>query len=163
MSFAPDFTKGNFTPENITLPEDPEKLTETLKSILEAHARFINRKSTGQYEETEVQVNHTFPGADPQSKRNVFRSLVNFGVLPNAASKPVAHNLTGFADITFTAIYASATDPDFAGIPIPYTNVATPADGIQLYVDATNVIITTTTANWIGYTECFVVLEYVKS
>ena len=53
MSTAPDFSTGNFVPENYVLPDNPAQLNEFLKRTLESHARFINRKDMGQYETVE--------------------------------------------------------------------------------------------------------------
>lgn len=95
------------------------------------------------------------------SMRQVFRKVVNFGTLPNNASKAVAHAIPVTTAYSFTRIYACASDPvnkEYA--PIPYAS--TTADNVELFVDATNVTITTNSANWITYTMTYVILEYIK-
>lgn len=92
--------------------------------------------------------------------RPVFRKVINFGALPNAALKSVAHDLTMNAATTFTRIYATASDT--AGrtyIPVPYSTGVL-ANNIELSVDAVNVNITTG-ANRTNYNVCYVVLEYI--
>lgn len=105
-----------------------------------------------------------FPNTvEPTVYRTVFRTVVDFGTLPNTATKTVAHNInspTGTtADYIFTRIYAAANDrvtPDY--IPLPLSTVTGLI--VDLSADSTNVIITTN-FNATAYTECYVVLEYV--
>ncbi len=99
--------------------------------------------------------------ANAPSFRQVFRLVVNFGALPNTATKSVAHGLTPVATSAtapgwnFTRIYATASDTTgLTYIPIPSLQA-------NLTVDAVNVNITTT-ANLTNYNICYVVLEYFK-
>ncbi len=96
------------------------------------------------------------------SLRSVYRKVVDFGPLPNNSLKQVPHNIPNIdADVTFTRIYATASDPNLLlYIPIPVTFVAS-GHIVDLQVDATNVNITT---NWnaSNYTRTLVILEYFK-
>lgn len=70
--------------------------------------------------------------------RQVFRYVINFGALPNTATKSVAHGLAINTGWTFTRIYATASDTTgLTYIPIPDAQST-------ISVDATNVNITTT-------------------
>jgi hypothetical protein len=92
--------------------------------------------------------------------RQVYRQVVNFGALPNTATKSVAHGIAMTAVTTATRIYGAASD--IVGqtfLPLPYAS-ATGSD-IELNFDATNINITTT-ADRTNYTICYVVLEYLK-
>jgi hypothetical protein len=94
--------------------------------------------------------------------RQVFRKVIDFGALPNAAAKVVAHGIAPDATFTFTRIYATASDPiGLTYIPIPYASTVAIANNVQLDVGAVNVTITTG-INRTNYTRCFVVLEYIK-
>lgn len=105
-----------------------------------------------------VSVNYSLPN------RQVFRKIVDFGALPNTATKTVAHNISSVdANFTFTRIYGCASDPvNLLYIPIPYASTVAVANNVEISVDQTNVIITTG-ANLSAYTRCFVVLEYLRS
>lgn len=93
--------------------------------------------------------------------RNVYRLVINFGALPNTATKSIAHNIPITTAYTFTRIYATASDTtNRAYIPIPYAS-PTDANEIEINVDATNVNITTG-SDRTAYTVCYVVLEYLK-
>lgn len=138
MTFKPDFSLGNYLPEQIELPADKDQFREELKRILEDHARLINRKDTGQYEEQELQVNQTFPGVTPQKKRYIYRKIIDLGILSTGVNL-TAHNIaTGGAGSTFvfTRIYGTVYDQT---VPLW---VAAPNDTIHLEVNATNVSIT---------------------
>ena len=96
--------------------------------------------------------------------RQVVRMVVNFGALPNAGVKSVAHGIAAadFADpASTTRIYAAATNPGVSWIPLPFAS-PTLNKNIQLDVDATNVNITTA-INYSAYTKCYVVIEYITS
>ena len=98
----------------------------------------------------------TNPGAKNAVYRQVFRMVVDFGALPNAALKSVAHNIPDISTaFTFTRMYGAATDP------IALSYLAIPNVGITLTADVTNVNVTTV-ANLTAYTRCYIVLEYLK-
>jgi hypothetical protein len=138
MTFGPNFSLGNFLPEQIELPDDKDQFREELKRILEDFAKMINRKDTGQYEPQELQVNQTFPGVTQQKKRYIFRKFISLGILATGVNN-VLHNIsTGGAGSTyvFTKIYGvvySQATPLW---------VAAPNDNIHLEVTATQVSIT---------------------
>lgn len=92
--------------------------------------------------------------------RQVYRLVINFGALPNAATKSVAHGLSIGSTWTFTRIYGTATNPSTEFIPLPYAS-PTLNQNISLNVDATNVNVTTA-INYSAYTTTYIVLEYLK-
>lgn len=172
MSINPTSDFGNYIPETYVIPDDLNELRIKTTQIFNDLAIAINSKDTGFYIEEEFACGQVyfssttaFANRTPDL-REVFRKVIDFGILPNAGTKNVAHGITTNQNFVFTRIYATATDPAVAttnsAIPIPYINVAAPADSVQFNVDATNINITTTTANYINYTRCYVVLEYVK-
>lgn len=92
--------------------------------------------------------------------RQVYRKVINFGALPNAATTSVAHNIIIDSQFTFTRIYGCATNPNTTFIPLPYAHT-TSADNIILNVDTTNVNITTG-IDYSSYTTSYVILEYIN-
>lgn len=96
-----------------------------------------------------------------QNNRQVFRTVVNFGALPNATSTSVAHGIEVSNGFSFTRIYgASSNQITMQYIPLPYAS-PTLANNIQLAVNATTITITTD-FNWSAYTLTYVILEYIK-
>ena len=147
------------------------RLYQTTNNI----AQMVNIKTSGFYVETEfVNGELYFPnkalssltGQTPEY-RQVLRKVVDFGALPSGAPafKDVAHGITfvNTGKVAFTRIYATATDPTTPkAIPIPYSSAAAVASNLEIYVDTTNVRITTGGTDYSAYTTCHVVLEYIK-
>lgn len=129
----------------------------------------LNIKDTGYYVLEEfVNSQLYFPNPSLNSTtssapvyRQVFRTTVNFGALPNAATKSVAHNIVTDSHFSFTRIYGASTKNDQTSfIPLPYSS-STLNQNITLNVDAANVNITTA-IDYSAYTLTYIVLEYLK-
>jgi hypothetical protein len=170
MTFSPASAFNNFVPNDLIIPPvDSEEwdlvLTDYIRYIIDA----LNSKEIAIYDLQEFANGEIwFNASNVQQPRFGLRKVINFGALPNATIKSVAHGITITTNTSFTHIYATATNPTAVfparfSVPIPYVNVLVPTDGIEIYVDATNVNIRTTTANWVGFTTCYVVLEYLQN
>jgi len=161
-----------FDPESITRLD---RIDPILKEFVIASthnynntANVLNVKETGYYITAEI-VNSQYwfkpniPSIDQSAFRNAFRIVINFGALPNAGAKSVAHNIQGLTAgvMSWTRVYATSTDPSGNGIPIPYSS-STLNENISLNVDLTNVTITTA-IDYSAYTTTYVVLEYLKN
>jgi hypothetical protein len=140
-------------------PEFEDGLNNTYKRIADA----VNTKEGALYilnEEATFQL--YFTAGNPQVTRPVYRVVVDFGALPNAGVKTVAHNIAFTNQFTSTRIYGSATDP--AGLfylPLPYAS-PTLNKNIELSLDGTNVIITTG-INLTAFTRTTIVIEFLKN
>jgi len=153
------------------LDPDSEQFKEfltRLRTNINNIAIALNTKDTGFYV-TQSFVNGQvfFPNpslgsSTPQQPtyRQVYRKVINFGTLPNAATTSVAHGITTTAAFTFTRIYGCATNPNTSFIPLPYAS-PTLNKNIELNADATNVNITTG-IDRTAYTTTYVVLEYIN-
>lgn len=129
----------------------------------------LNLKDTGYYTIQEFLNGQVFfpnpslssTTAQTPTYRQVFRTTVNFGTLPNAGATSVAHNIDITSGYSFTRIYGAATNTARTSfLPLPFAST-TLNQTIQLEVDATNVTITTG-IDRTAYTVCYVVLEYIK-
>lgn len=154
---------------DVTKPAFKELLVRMYQN-LNTMALSINNKESAFYDLSEtVKGQSFFPNqahdsttATRPEMRQVFNKVVNFGALPNAAIKTVAHGIAVNTGYTFTRIYGCATDPiGLVAIPLPYVDPAVLANGILLSVGAANVTITTA-ADYSAYTVSYVVLEYIK-
>lgn len=93
--------------------------------------------------------------------RQVFRKVVNFGALPNAGSKSVAHNITVTPGYSLTRLYAAATnDTQTSFIGIPFAS-PTLNENIKLEMTDTDMTITTG-IDRTSYTICYVIAEFIK-
>lgn len=176
MTIAPSNTSSAFLIQNQYFSDDQQQFLQQITKINADIARAVNIRDIASYDTTELMTGQQFFASssqtvvEPLPKRYSFRTTVNFGALPNNSTKSVAHNIQGIdpgtnSTFSFTRIYGTATNPttgSFKAVPIPYVNVGTPGDGIEIWVDATNVNIKTTTANWTAFS-AIVVLEYLKN
>lgn len=155
---------------DVTSPEFKELLVR-LYQQLNNIANVLNIKDTGMYQLSEFvngQVFFSNPAlssatAQAPEDRQVMRKVINFGTLPNAGLKSVAHGITCTTKTTFTRIYGASSDVvvAFHYIPLPYADAAG-VDNIQLDVDATNVNVTTA-SNRTNFTVTYIVLEYLQT
>lgn len=145
------------------------QLYQNVNSILLA----LNLKDTGYYVEDEYLNGQLFfpnpanaPSVNtPATYRQVFRKTINFGALPNTATKNVAHGIDFGSLPTVTKgtrLYGCATNPATGMIiPLPFASSTALASCISLSADPTNIIITTG-ADYSAYTNCFVIIELIK-
>lgn len=153
--------------------EDPKLLKQLVVQLIQSINNIslaLNQKDSALYYQEEFVNGQTyFPNpalssTTPQtpSPRQVFRTVVNMGQLPNAGAIAVPHNIPNIdSNFSFTRIYATASNPvGLVYIPIPSTNIAGSITAIA--VDAVNVNIGT---NWnaTAFTICYAVLEYIKN
>lgn len=163
MTFSPPNSTQSFLPTSIIIPPVTDGqhnliLTDYLKKMIQA----INDKDIAQYVLNPIVTGQKFFNENESNQfRSSYRQVINFGALPNATTSSQAHQITVDSDTIFTRIYGTATDPDNRFIPLPYINTTTPADSVEIDVDNQNVNITTTTANYVGFTTCYVILEYI--
>ena len=165
MSSTPADSLTSYLPTDIIVPSDANEQRIFLEDFLRKMVDAVNDKEIAHYNTVEgVTGQKWFNTTDPQKLKNTYRKVVNFGALPNTVAKSVAHGITTNANTRFTQIYGCATDPAAAttnrAIPIPYIDPAALINGVQIYVDATNVVITTA-ANYAAYS-AFVILEYLQ-
>lgn len=133
-------------------------------------ANVLNVKETGQFPTQFETVNGQQYFSNPANtsatnakaiERPVYRTTVNFGALPNAGLKSVAHGIPFTAAFSATRIYGAASDTTgLTYIPLPF---ASPVlnENIKLDVDAVNVNVTTG-INRTNYNLCYIVIEYLK-
>ncbi len=131
-------------------------------------AHILNVKDTGYYLPTEINTSQkwfqpTPAPADAALTRNSYRVVINFGALPNAATKSVAHNIEGFtpAVASWTKTLGMATNPAGLGIPLPYSSPVL-NENITLNVDAINVNVTTA-IDYSAFTITYIILELLKN
>lgn len=150
-------------------PELRELLVRLYQN-LNLMATNVNLKDTGYYPLSEFVNSQLFfpdPTLSSQTStfpayRQIFRIVVNFGALPNAGTKSVAHGIAIDTATTFTRIYGCASDTTgLTYIPLPYAS-ASGIDNIELNVDVTDVNITTA-SDRTNYNVTYVILEYIKS
>ncbi len=174
MSFNLQNNTGLFVPTtnvwDIQNLEEGKDITPALKELLirlyqniNTLSLALNLKDSGYYVQQEFLTGQVFfPDADANaSGRQSFRTVVDFGALPNNTTGSMAHGIDVFNTFIFTRMYGCASDQiAMTYLPIPYAS-ANSAEVIELSADSTNVYITTT-SDLTAYTKTYIILEYVK-
>ncbi len=161
-----------FVTDNLTADQLQELLIRIVQAFNDVN-QAVNLKDTGIYSEAEfVNGQVFFPNptlssltAQAPTQRQVFRKVINSGALQNAGTTTVAHGITVDASTTFTRIYGAASDVGASKeyLPLPFVDVTgtVAAGNVELHVDGTNVLITTT-GDGTNFTVSYVILEYIK-
>ena len=150
---------------DVTKPEFKELLVRLYQSINNI-ALSLNQKDSGIYPLMQFVTGQQFfstQTSDTQEDiqyRGVFRLVVNVGTLGSGATT-VAHSLPIDDTWSFTRIYGAASDQvGFNYYPLPWASAAG-ATNIELKVNQTSVVITNNSG--ISFTQCYVVLEFLKN
>ena len=104
--------------------------------------------------------NETATGQRWIDGKMIYRKVIDFGALPNAAGKAVNHNIIGLTrviSVTGTAFHSTGGDPQT--YPLPRVN-PTSTYSMDLYASATTVTIATA-YNYSTY-NAYIILEYTK-
>lgn len=162
MSFSSDpALLANQLPISVEFPKDFDRFLPILDLLYKRIANTVNTKEGGLYSKTEVAAFMQYFTSTPNEFRPVYRKVIEFGALPNAGIKQVAHGLAVTNTYRWVRIYGAATDPvALTGISLDRSS-PTLNENIKVDVDATNVTITTA-INYSAYTSSQVVLEYTK-
>ena len=172
---------GSFIPTNyiwdvseiynvdVKSPEFKELLVRLYQNM-NSMALVLNIKDTGMYNTSQFingQIFFPNPALDSSTDtdpefRQAYRLVIDFGALPNATTKSVAHGIDVTSNTTITRLYAAASDTTgLTFIPIPYASL-TLANVVEISMDATNVTITTG-IDRTNYNKCYVVVEFLQS
>ena len=92
--------------------------------------------------------------------KTIYKKTINFGALPNATTKAVAHGISGIShiiDMKGVAWNSSGTT-----IVLPYAHPQGVQYQVSWHVDNTNINIITGD-NKSGYSSCYVTIYYTKS
>ena len=164
MSSLPPNSQQSFLPTTLILPDlsNAKEFNYVLTDFLKKMIAAINDKDIAQYVRQEVQNGQKY--FEPNSAntfRGIYRKVIEFGALPNIATKDINHEITVTATTRFTRIYATANRPDTSFFPIAFGNPLGVSD-ISIEITPTVVRIVTT-IDYSAYTDVFVVLEYLKA
>lgn len=159
----------SYVPVYDVIPESWEDARPFIVEQLKKITNSLNTKEIGFFLDQELLsgkafipgVNQLADGGSSQQFRTILRKVVDFGTLPNNATKTVAHEIMFDNNFTLIALWAAATDPtNFISFQIPFV-AQTVTTSIALLMDATNFIITTHDDKT-SFTRCFVICEYIQ-
>lgn len=154
-----------YVPVYDAIPESWEEGRQFLVEQMKMHSNAVNIREIGWYLDQEVLTGKQFiPGTtlsgNPIQYRSIFRKVVDTGALPNTTTKSVPHGITWTQNFQLIQMYGGATQPTINAIPLPYF-ASNPAINVSMYIDPTNILITTT-FNGTPFSSSFVVVEYIQ-
>lgn len=91
--------------------------------------------------------------------KTVYQKTINFGTLPNAMTKAVAHGVTGI-DYLVSILATAKGGAELR--TIPHINSSTLANGMGVYISGANLVVQTGT-DQSAYTTCYITICYTKS
>lgn len=90
----------------------------------------------------------------------LYRKTIDFGALPNATTKSVAHGLSNFRVRNF---YGVAVNPS-TNITFYLPTLSGNASAfVTVHIDSANVIVNAMSTNRSAFTECYITIEYTKT
>ena len=178
----PNETTGAFLPTSSSI--DPTQIYSTdinsrqfkdlivsLSQTINNMSTMINTKSSGILDITEFVTGEQFfrnPALDSTTAvkpqlRTVFGKVIDFGTLPNAGVKGMAHGITVNASTSFIQILGCATNPTTkTAFSFPYAVCGGKTDAVEVWTNDTNVYVDTCASDRTGYTKCYIILKYLK-
>lgn len=145
---------------DITSPEFKELLVRLYQNVNNI-AVALNTKDSAYYIQEEFVNGQLFfnpASSNPLDLRGDFRKLINIGAL-GAGVTNTNHNLAITSTWKFTRIYGTASNTGTLNYyPLPFAGAA--GNNIELRVNGTQVVINNNSGA--TFTDCYVILEYVK-
>ena len=138
----------NFQPDTYIFPEEfNDDFRIKLRQYLNDSAVSLNSKENGFYFQGETPTGAQFipifstTRSQNAQYRPVYRTVIDFGALPNTAAKSVAHGITTTQNYSLVNIYGAATTPGAttmtSGIALPFSSPVL-ANNIALEMNATD-------------------------
>ncbi|NJL55092.1 hypothetical protein HC928_07805 [bacterium] len=161
MSYQPENTESPFLPTTMYFPNKEEELLNRITKFYTDVSSRLNIKQIGIFDLFEnLSGQQWFTVGDPQTKRQVFRTVFQIGAIATGATSTTPHGLSGFT--AFTHIYGTCITDVVDYRTIPYASATALNTQIQLAVTATNIVIVNGAAAP-NITSAIVVLEYLKN
>ena len=158
-------SQSSYLPEQFELPEDNAFFRDFISKRERLTASILNIKEIASYEKGElINGQQWFSlGNNPRKPRYSVRRVFDMVEMNGNAPIPAGlssfpHNITGIQ--VPTRIFGTATVAGPIYLPLPYVNVTTPGNDIEINVDATNVNINN--AYGVDLDQCYITFEYIK-
>lgn len=164
-TFGPEKALTSYASPTVIIPESWKEAKIILEERIINDAAAINQREVAQYSTQEILTGQTwFTSGDATKLRQTFRKVIDLSGLNDFSTtspQNVAHGLPASSSgFVLTRLYGAATDPGTAYIPLPYVDSAGSAH-IELSMDATNIILTSST-DYSAYTTAYAVVEYIR-
>lgn len=159
----------SYVPVYDTVPSDWKDARPFLVEVLKKISNAVNIREIGWHLDEELLSGKAFipsatpPGNEtPQQFRQMLRMVVDTGTLPNNGTISIPHNITVDYNFTLINMFGGATDPiNLISLPLPFVDSPVFNFPIEVYMDATNVNIITS-SDRTTFTRSFIIIEYIQ-
>ena len=167
MSFGlgPLNSQSSYLPEQFELPETSEFFRDFISKRERLTASILNIKEIATYEKGELLNGQQWfsLGNNPRKPRYSVRRVFDLVEMNGNAPIPAGpsafpHNITKI--LVPTRIFGTATAAGPVYLPLPYVNVTTPGNDIEIFFDAVNVNINN--AYGANLSQCYITFEFIK-
>lgn len=135
---------------------DPDVADQQTKLVIESTDLDGNYEvNTEKYSTEETLTNKIWIDGKP-----IYRKVVDFGTLPNATSKNVAHNISNLSNVVNIKGWTKRADG--TTFPLPYESGSQINESMALFSNNTNISIYCG-VNRTEFTTTYIILEYTKS
>lgn len=91
--------------------------------------------------------------------KTLYQKTINFGALPNATQKNVAHNISNLGNVIDMKAWLKVSNSWYT---MPFLSTSSAGENANWGADATNVFINTK-SNYSTITTCYITIQYTKT
>jgi hypothetical protein len=154
---------ASFVPEIRTFhTDDPEDLSIDLNQMYRDLSQGINQRAIGFTAPTPSLNGKRYFGITSRVMMGYTAVLQANSILNGVTTIPHGIPDAFLATMRLVSLTGGASSAPSSFLPLPYVNVTTPANGIQMSILGPNVEIATTTADYVGYS-ALIVVEFAVS
>ncbi len=158
LIMANDFRVSSFVPSVRTFNvEDTKSLNTNLNESYRDLSQATNQRTIGNYTPESTLTGNKLYGVS-NSAIPTYRVFLSAPSILNGTTS-IPHNVQSLSTMKLLTLFGGASSAPSSWVPLPFVNVATPGNGIQLQVNGSNVEIITTSGSYTGYS-AWVVMEY---
>jgi len=166
MTFDPSNSLAPYLQTSVYFPDEFDEFRTKFLALYRDISNNMNVRQIGIFDLQEFLTGERwFTAGDPQRKRQTFRKVIEFGALAAGSINIIPHGITGITEFTHiygTGITTTPSGGGFRSVPLPYVNITSAANQIQLEADPTSVFIVLGAAGF-SLSSGIVVLEYLKN
>lgn len=154
-----DHRVSNLIPSSRTFKtDDSESLSVSLDQMYRDVSVGVNTRTIGNYSTTPSLTGNTLYGIESKPI-TTYRIIVQASSILNGTTN-IAHGVNNLSSVRTLSLIGGASSPSTSSfLPLPFVNVGTPGNGIQIDVNGANIQIITTSGSYTGYS-AWIVWEY---
>ena len=160
MTSSPTNSLAYKIAENMTFAKEWEPFLNQFTTLYNQFSKAINARDIALYEETEVVNGQMFFGANPQTKRTVYRKCFPITAIAIGAVLNIPHGIDNLT--SFTRMYGTIVTSVPDDRPLPYVDAAVVTNQVSVLRNGANIVIQNG-ATSPAITSGYLIAEYFRS